>query len=797
MKVSLKWLNKYLDLSNYSKEEIADKLTFAGIEVDSVTSLASATGLVIGEILSCEKHPDSDHLHVLKVDEGKDFGIHQIVCGAPNARTGLKVIVAREGAVLPEVTIQKGVIRGVESDGMCCSLLELGVDKKYLSEKQISGIEELPDDAPVGETKVLEYLGLDDVILELELLANRGDLLSIWNVARELSAILNIPYKLEKFDEIEEKDPSFVLGSNTSKCPIFHGAIAKDVTIKESPKWLKEALLSEGVRSINNIVDIGNYVMLLTGEPVNMYDYDALKDKELIVRDDYEGDFVSMDEKTYKLQKGDLVVSSGEKPMCLAGIMTSKEAAVTEKTKNVLMECALFNGASIRHTSNRLGLVSDSSSRFVKGVSSEIQKTALEALVSLIKELCESKEVIGLKPYDVYPHEEKKIVTTVSYINKRLGTSFEEEKILSVLKQDHLEIKKLEGDSFEASIPSFRMDLKAKEDLSEEVIRLLGYQNIVSKLPTLSLNGNMGLSETQKDVRSIRHFLKDNGVSEIITYSLRKKEEEGAFNDLGKYEHYTLLNPLLEERKSLRTSLLMSLLEVASYNLSRQEKDFALFEISDVDAKNYKGKRLAILLSGEESLQGELHKRPYDFYSAKGYLEGILSLLKLSMNRFRKDEKVGEEWHPYRSERLLLGKKPIAIYGELHPSFKEKLGLPKGPLALLEIDLGELLALRVSPDKGSIPPRFPSLTRDIAFLLDKKVPYEEVRAAIMRLDKRIEKVSVFDLYEGEKILSDKKSMALHITLRKEDGTLLDSESKEVMDKVVALLRTSFLAEVRS
>lgn len=797
MKVSLKWLNKYLDLSNYSKEEIAEKLTFAGIEVDSVTSLASATGLVIGEILSCEKHPDSDHLHVLKVDEGKDFGIHQIVCGAPNARTGLKVIVAREGAVLPEVTIQKGVIRGIESDGMCCSLLELGVDKKYLSEKQISGIEEIPNDAPVGETKVLEYLGLDDVILELELLANRGDLLSIWNVARELSAILNIPYKLEKFDEIEEKDASFVLGSNTSKCPIFHGAIAKDVTIKESPKWLKEALLSEGVRSINNIVDIGNYVMLLTGEPVNMYDYDALKDEELIVRDDYEGDFVSMDEKTYKLQKGDLVVSSGEKPMCLAGIMTSKEAAVTEKTKNVLMECALFNGASIRHTSNRLGLVSDSSSRFVKGVSSEIQKTALEALVSLIKELCESKEVIGLKTYDVYPHEEKKIVTTVSYINKRLGTSFEEEKILSVLKQDHLEIKKLEGDSFEASIPSFRMDLKAKEDLSEEVIRLLGYQNIVSKLPTLSLNGNMGLSETQKDVRSIRHFLKDNGVSEIITYSLRKKEEESAFNDLGKYEHYTLLNPLLEERKSLRTSLLTSLLEAASYNLSRQEKDFALFEISDVDAKNYKGKRLAILLSGEESLQGELHKRPYDFYSAKGYLEGILSLLKLSMNRFKKDEKVGEEWHPYRSERLLLGKKPIAIYGELHPSFKEKFGLPKGPLALLEIDLGELLALRVSPDKGSVPPRFPSLTRDIAFLLDKKVPYEEVRAAIMRLDKRIEKVSVFDLYEGEKILSDKKSMALHITLRKEDGTLLDSESKEVMDKVVALLRTSFLAEVRS
>lgn len=797
MKVSLKWLNKYLDLSSFTKEEIANKLTFAGIEVDSVTSLANASGLVIGEILSCEKHPDSDHLHVLKVDEGKEFGIHQIVCGAPNAREGLKVIVAREGAVLPEVTIQKGVIRGVESDGMCCSLLELGVDKKYLSEKQISGIEELPSDAPVGEKEVLKYLGLDDVIFELELLANRGGLLSIWNLARELSAILNIPYKLEEFDAIEEKDASFALGSETEKCPIFHGAIAKDVTIQESPKWLKEALLSEGIRSINNIVDIGNYVMLLTGEPVNMYDLDALKGNELIVREDFEGDFVTMDDKTYHLQKGDLVVSSKGEPMCLAGIMTSKAAAVTEKSKNILIECALFNGASIRHTSNRLGLVSDSSSRFVKGVSSEIQEAALESIVSLVKELCAPKEVKGLKPFDVYKHEEKKIVTTVSYINNRLGTSFDEETILKTLSQDHIAIRKMEGDLFEAVIPSFRSDLKEKEDLSEEVIRLLGYQNIVSKLPTLALNGKGGLNETQKDLRSIRGFLRNNGVTEVVTYSLTKKEEENAFVDLGKYEHYSLLNPLLEERKSLRTSLLTSLLEVASYNLSRQEKDFALFEISDVDAKNYKGKRLAILLSGEETLQGDLKKRPYDFYSAKGYLEGILNLLKLSMNRFKKDENVGEEWHPYRSERLLLGKKPIAVYGELHPSFKEKLGLPKGPLALLEIDLGELLALRVSGDKASIPPRFPSLTRDIAFLIDKKVSYEDVRSAIARLDKRIEKVSLFDLYEGDRIGFDKKSMALHITLRKEDGTLLDSESKEVMDKVVTLLQTSFLAEVRS
>ncbi len=797
MKASLKWLGKYLDLSKYTPEEIASKLTFAGIEVDSINRLAKGTNLVIGEILSCENHPDSDHLHILSVNEGKEYGVHQIVCGAPNARKGLKVIVAREGAVLPEVTIVKSQIRGIDSDGMCCSLLELGVDKKFLSEKQVSGIEELPSDAPVGETDVLGYLGLDDVVLELELLANRGDLLSVWNIARELSAILDAPYKLEEFKAVPVKESSFHLGSQTEKCKIFHGALLKGIKIKESPKYIKEALLSSGIRPINNVVDIGNYVMLLTGEPVNMYDYSSIKNEELVVKDDYEGEFVTLDEKRFELKKGDLVVCDANAPLCLAGIMTSKEASITENTKDVLVECALFDGASIRRTSSRLGLSSDSSSRFVKGVSPEIQKTALTAIVSLLEEEAEPAEIYSISPYDEYEHKDTVIETDVGYINKRLGTSFDKGAILDVLRRDHVEIKDLEGDKFVAKVPSFRMDLKAKEDLSEETIRLLGYQNIVSTLPTLPLNGAGGLNEKQKAVRSIRHFLRDNGLYETITYSLRSETDVLSFEELGKYEHYSIKNPLTEERKCLRTSLLSSLLDVAIYNSSRQEKDFGIFEVSDVDALSYQGKRLAIVLSGEEKISGELSKRPYDFYSAKGYVDAILSLLKLSPNRFRHDTNLGEEFHPYRAERLLLGKKAVAVYGELHPTYKDKIGLSKAPIAVVELDLDEILALKSSPDKASIPSRFPSVTRDIAFLCDESISYENIKSAISKLDKRIEKVAIFDLYQGDKIEAGKKSIALHITMRKEEGTLLEAETKEMMDKAINALRSQFLAEVRS
>ena len=797
MKVSLNWLKSFIDLEGYAPEEIASKLTFAGVEVDTVSKLASATNLVIGEILTCVAHPDSDHLHVLNVDEGKKYGVHQIVCGAPNARVGLKVIVAREGAVLPGGTIEKGVIRGVESDGMCCSLAELGVDKKFLSEKQVAGIEELPSDAPVGEENVLAYLGIDDVILDLDLLANRPDLYAMENVAQEVGALLEREVKLPEYKEYAKGESDFVVGSITEKCKQFGGREIKGVVTKPSPKWMSEILTSMGVRSINNVVDIGNFVMLLTGQPINMYDADKLPKRELIVREDFEGEYVAMDEKSYPLISGDLVVSSDKVPMCLAGIMTSKACAVTEETKNVIIEVANFNGASIRHTSNRLGLASDSSSRFVKGLNTEQCERVLRIASALMAELCDAKEVLICKTYDVIKHEKKVIKTSLGYINARLGTSFDLDTVVNTLKRDHIDVK-VEGETLECTIPYYRIDMAGEADISEEVIRLLGYANVTAKLPSLNV-AQGGYSEAQKNKNAIRRFLRNEGLTEVLTYSLVDEKKKDAFAYLSKAENYKLINPLTDEKEYLRKNLIASLLECASYNFAHQSKDLAIYEISDVDAKNFKGRHLAMVLLGNESIVGQLSTKPYDYYDAKGYLEGILNLLNLNLSRFRLDKLTSdkEEFHPYRSASLYAGRDMVAVFGEIHPNKAKELGFGKSPVVMLELDLEALLNMKSSAAKASIPPRFPMVTRDLAFLVSESEDYMNLRREIMRLDKTIIDVDIFDSYVGENIAEGKKSLAITISFRLEDRTLKDEEVSAVMDKIVGMLKMRFNAEVRS
>ena len=798
MKISWNWLKQFVDLSNTTPEEVAKKLTFAGVEVDAITKMASGSNLVIGEILSCEAHPDSDHLHILKVDEGKKYGIHQIVCGAPNAKKGLKVIVARTGAVLPEVTIEASVIRGVESDGMCCSLRELGVDKNNLSEAQIAGIEELPSDAPVGEEDVLGYLQLDDTIIELELLANRSDLNAMENVAREVACLLEQKPTIKEYPETTQGKSAFKVSSLTDKCPLFGAREIRGVVTKPSPSWLKTILNAEGVRSINNVVDIGNFVMLLTGQPINMYDADKLPEKSLEVRDDYAGSFVAMDEKTYLLQEGDLVVSSKEKPMCLGGIMTSQECAVTPETKNVIIEAAYFAGPSIRRTSNRIGLSSESSARFVKGLNPSQNERVLQICSALMVELCEAEEVLRCETYDVMDHEKKIIKTSLGYLNARLGTSFSLETVLEVLQRDHMSLKNVEGESFEVEVPPYRIDMSGEADISEEVIRLLGYENIQSKLPDVSTSQG-GYTEAQKNRNAIRRFLRDNGVSECLTYSLVSEKLKDSFSYLTKGENYHLLNPLTEDRQYLRKNLLPSLLEVAAYNFAHQEKDLALFEVSDVDTPTEKGRHLAIVLLGNEPITGSLHQRPYDFYNVKGYWEGILRLLGLNENRFRLEnlQSEKEEFHPARSAEIYAGRQLVAVLGELHPNKIKQLGLGKSNAVAMEIDLGALLEMKTSPKKASIPPKFPSIQRDLAFVLKTEVAYGDVKREISRLDKIIKNVEIFDVYEGDKIQKGKKSMAVSITLYDESKTLKDEEVQLVMKKVTDMLSMRFNAEVRA
>lgn len=796
MKASLNWIGRYVDLTGFTPEEIADKLTFAGVEVEGISYFARGTSLVIGEILACEKHPDSDHLHVLQVDEGPRYGIHQIVCGAPNARKGLKVIVAREGAELPGGKIVKSTIRGVESDGMCCALYELGVDKKLLSEKQVSGIEELDASAKVGEEEVLKSLHLDDAVLDLSLLANRPDLYSLKNVAREIACLLDRPVHFPAIKPYKAVPTSFEVGSATPKCPQFAIKEVKGITVGPSPKWLSEALASEGVRSINNVVDIGNYVMLLTGEPLNMYDLDKLRSASLIVRDDLQGKFVAMDEQAYDLIPGDLVVTSRGEPMCLAGIMTADAAKIDEKSKNVAVESAVFAYAAIRHTSNRLGLASESSLRFVKGVNPSQAEEVLDLAGSLLIDLAGAHSVSATSNYDTLSHEPKVIKTTLGYLNGRLGTHFSLTEALAAFKRDNLAVKAV-GEEIITTIPSYRIDMDGEADLSEELIRILGYSHVESKLPTSELT-LAGLTPRQAAKRAIRRYLREQGLDEFLTYTLVNKKQSGEFAYLNKGEPYRLKNPVTEDHEYVRTSLLPSLLLSTSYNASRQEKDLACYEISDLDSpSSQSASHLAIVLSGEMPLQGKLRRRPYDFYDAKGLLEGIMDLLGIGKSRYQiKPWSLGgSELHPGKAAEIRMGKTLLGYLGELRPDEAKRRGLSSSSV-VLELDLAALLDLKVGKLTATIPPKFPSVSRDLAFVIAKDVPYEDIARELSRSDALLRKVEVFDVYEGENIAPTKKSVALTLTYRSDERTLKEEEVAAAVNKAISCLTAHFGAEIR-
>ena len=799
MLVSLKNVSQYVSLKDLTPEEIANKLTFAGVEVEDISRLASGTNLVIGEVLECVAHPNSDHLHVLQVNLGEKYGTTQIVCGAPNARAGLKVIVARVGAVLPQIEIKKGVIRGEESNGMCCSLLELGVDAKYLSDYQKAGIEELPADAPVGEENVLGYLGLDDVVLNLNVLANRPDLLSIFNVAREIGAIFSRPVNLPKVVSKVDFQTKLVVGSKTNRCSQFSGKEIRNIVTKPSPKWMSEYLMAMGVRSINNIVDIGNYVMLMTGQPLHMYDADKLAKAELYAQDDYDGDFVALDEKTYKVIPGDIVICCQNKPMCLGGVMGSLACAVDENTKNIYIEAASFDGASIRHTSNRLGLASESSQRFVKGTNHFQSEFVLDYAAQLINELCDAKENSNNVVYQSEANNERLVNCSVSKINGRLGTEFSKDAITDVLKRLNFVLSFKDEDNFVAKVPEYRLDVTCDADLSEEVIRLLGYENVKSILPCLDTKVGT-LSLRQKRLKNIRSFLLEQGLDECVTYSLTSKKKQNDFNLLNKEEHYVILNPLTDEREVFRTHILGSLLECASYNVARQNKNLALFETANMISKASRSEHLAIVLVGQALNQGLLKKENYSFFHIKGLVEGIFLALGIEASRYRFERFVdeGHELHPGKAANIIFQNKKIGVCGELHPTAIEKYDLGKTSAVVLEMDLEAILEAKVSEAKMAPISRFPSVSRDLAFVLDKDIAAGEIIKAVKKVGGGfVTNCEVFDVYQGSGIAEDKKSMAISVTYRKDEGTLTEKEVSEAEEKIKFELSRNFKAEIRS
>ena len=791
MLVSLNEISKYVDISGLSKEEIASRLTFSGIEVEEIKTLSKATSLVVGKVISCIPHPNSDHLHVCKVDIKDE--ILDIVCGAPNCKEGIKVIVAKVGAKLPGGEIKAGEIRGYKSNGMLCALNELGVDPKYLKEEQIKGIEILSDDFEVGDSDILHKLGLDDVILDLSLLANRSDCYSLFNVSREIGALFNRKVNiLEANDDSTYEEKEFKLDSLTPNCKEFSVKIVKGIEVKDSPAWLKNCLRSEGIRTINNIVDLGNYIMLLTGQPIHMYDYDKLVKKELIVRSDINEKFIALDEKEYSIHEGDICVTSSGKTMCLGGIMGGLDSEVTNDTKNIVIEVANFNHASIRRTSSRLGLVSDSSQRFVKGINKDQVDYVLNLTTNLLKTISNVDSISNIIKYDVLNHDKKLISCSVDYINNRLGTNFEYEKIKDILQLLYFKFVESDGNKFIVEVPSFRIDVEGKADLSEEIIRYIGLDTISPTLPFMETTvGGKSKDEQKEDV--ICSFLSNNGLYRVLTYTLVNKKMSESFKILNKSDGYVIKNPLTEDHKYVRTNLLPSLINCANYNLNHQNNNFGIYEISHIDSIQKNEIHLGVVLVGKKYKQDKITGESYSYYDAKGIVDTILDMFNISSTRVKYTRFETDEFHPNRSALVLLDNKPLCVMGDIYPTKKEI----KDSMILLEMNLSVLFATKSKNIKFEPISAYPQSSRDYAFIIDDSINYSDIKNEVKKCSSLIKEVSVFDIYKGKNLAQNEKSIALTVVFESNDHTLKDNEIDEVHNKIVETLNKKFNVSLRS
>lgn len=789
MKLSINFLKDYVDLDeDIDVKKLAEDMTNAGNEYDEAGNLINATKLVIGEIVECKEHPDSDHLHCCKVNVGKE--VLDIVCGAPNARKGIKVIVALDGAQLPGGTIKCGKIRGEVSNGMMCSIAELGLDNKFLTEEDKAGIHELPEDAPIGEDPIA-YMKLNDQVIDFELTANRGDLLSILGMAYEVGAIYDKKVKdidLSHKENKENINDIFKVKVNTENCSIFLAKKVKNIVIKESPDFIKSRLIASGIRPINNVVDISNYVMLETGQPLHFYDADCLKDC-LEVRMANEGEkLTTLDGIERDLKTEDIVISDGEKTIGLAGVMGGLETEITDKTKNIIIESAIFDSVKVRRTSNAI-LRSEASNRFEKGLDPNRTFMAMERACHLLEKYASGEVVGDIAKYDTTEKEDKIINITAENINNILGMTISEKEILDVFRRLGFKATVKDG-VIVVSVPRRRLDISIKEDLIEEVGRIYGVNNIKGKLPNiLPKMGNY-----DKCTRQIRNKMVDLGLNETLSYVLVPEADAKMFTK-DDYETVKLLAPLSEDKNTLRHSLSVALYKIYEYNKARNNKDVSIFEIGKAfqkkDEEYTETKKLAALMSGEYYLG--LDKKKVDFYVIKGIAEEILDYLGYNgrYSFVRNLEKTPDELHPGQSAVISVNNDIVGIIGKIHPKVE------KDDVFVLEIDLDRLLSKRVGKMKYKEISKFPNIKKDLSIVVDKKMSAQEIGMKIKKLaGSLLESSEVFDVYTGTGIEDDKKSISFALTFGKGDRTLTDDEINEVMNKIIAGLEKDIKAELR-
>ena len=662
MKLSTNFLKDYIDI-DVDVKQLAEDMTRVGNEYDSASNLINATKLVIGQITECEPHPDSDHLHLCKVNIGTE--VLDIVCGAPNARTGLKVIVALDGAVLPEKTIKKGMIRGQESNGMLCSIAELGLEHKFLKPEDSEGIAELGEDAEIGGDPI-KYLQMDDGVIDFELTANRGDLLSILGMAYEVGAIYDKKVKevdLKHKESGEDINKTFKTEVKTENCSKLLVKKVENVKIEESPIFIKNRLIASGIRPINNVVDISNYVMLELGQPLHFYDADKLGNK-LVVRMAEDGEkLTTLDNVERTLTSEDIVIADATHGVGLAGVMGGLETEVEPDTKNIIIESAIFDSVKVRKTSKKI-VRSEASNRFEKGLDPERTTMAIERACKLLEEYAGGTVVTGTVEYDKTNNKEKEIEITFKNINDVLGTVIPNEEILNVFRKLGFSYK-VNGEKIKVTVPTRRLDISIKEDLIEEVSRIYGVDNIEGKLPIVPMRKG-SYDKTQREIRNKMIAL---GLKETLTYVLINDKEVNGYT-LDKFEPLKLLDPITEDRNTLRYSMIPSLYKVYEYNKAREQKDISIFEIGKGFYK--KGEvygedtKLCVLMSGKYST-GLNNNKTVDFYVIKGIAEEVLDYLGYSGRYSFMKQEMPKEMHPGQSAMINVNGSNIGMIGKIHP----------------------------------------------------------------------------------------------------------------------------------
>ncbi|MCB8288518.1 phenylalanine--tRNA ligase subunit beta [Staphylococcus aureus] len=792
MLISNEWLKEYVTIDD-SVSDLAERITRTGIEVDDLIDYTKdIKNLVVGFVKSKEKHPDADKLNVCQVDIGEDEPV-QIVCGAPNVDAGQYVIVAKVGGRLPGgIKIKRAKLRGERSEGMICSLQEIGISSNYIPKSFESGIYVFSESQVPG-TDALQALYLDDQVMEFDLTPNRADALSTIGTAYEVAALYNTkmtkPETTSNELELSANDELTVTIENEDKVPYYSARVVHDVTIEPSPIWMQARLIKAGIRPINNVVDISNYVLLEYGQPLHMFDQDAIGSQQIVVRQANEGEkMTTLDDTERELLTSDIVITNGQTPIALAGVMGGDFSEVKEQTSNIVIEGAIFDPVSIRHTSRRLNLRSESSSRFEKGIATEFVDEAVDRACYLLQTYANGKVLkdrvssgeLGafITPIDI----------TADKINRTIGFDLSQNDIVTIFNQLGFDTE-INDDVITVLVPSRRKDITIKEDLIEEVARIYGYDDIPSTLPVFDKVTSGQLTDRQYKTRMVKEVLEGAGLDQAITYSLVSKEDATAFS-MQQRQTIDLLMPMSEAHASLRQSLLPHLIEAASYNVARKNKDVKLFEIGNVFFANGEGELpdqveyLSGILTGDYVVnQWQGKKETVDFYLAKGVVDRVSEKLNLEFSYRRADI---DGLHPGRTAEILLENKVVGFIGELHPTLAADNDLKR--TYVFELNFDALMAVSVGYINYQPIPRFPGMSRDIALEVDQNIPAADLLSTIHAHGGNILKDTlVFDVYQGEHLEKGKKSIAIRLNYLDTEETLTDERVSKVQAEIEAAL----------